>query len=52
MWTVATILLILLAVWLMFEAWRAPHYIQDENGNYKRIGETKKFSDILKKLKK
>jgi len=51
MWTLATILLIVLSVWIMFEAWRAPRYIQDENGNYKRIEEPKKLSDFFK-LKK
>lgn len=52
MWTIATILLIAFAVWLMFEAWRAPQYQHDENGNFKQVTAGKKLSDIFKKCKK
>jgi hypothetical protein len=52
MWTLATIVLILFCCWLMFEAWRAPRYQEDENGNYKQTQPTKKLSDIFKKIKK
>jgi ABC-type nickel/cobalt efflux system permease component RcnA len=51
MWTIATILLIAFGVWLMFEAWRAPKYRQDEKGNFKQTEPMKKLSDIFKKNK-
>lgn len=49
--TIATIFLWALLVWLLFEAWRAPHFQQDAEGNWHQIRPTKKLKDLFKRKK-
>lgn len=49
--TIIAILFISFLVWLLFEAWRAPGYRQDIDGNYHQVTPSKKFKDLFKRKK-
>ena len=51
-YTIASLALLLLLVWLVYEAWRAPMYRQNEDGSYTQLTTPKKFSDLFKSFKK
>lgn len=52
MYNIATIALFLFLLWLVYEAWRAPLYKQNEDGSYTQLTAPKKFSDLFKSFKK
>lgn len=51
MYNIATIALLLLLVWLVYEAWRAPMYRQNRDGSYTQLTAPKKLSDLFKRKK-
>lgn len=52
MWTLATIVLGSLFVWLIWEAWRAPTYREKQDGSFEQTTPTKTFKDLLNSIKK
>jgi hypothetical protein len=45
------IIIVLFAIWLCFEVWRAPLMRENEDGSWTTIRPTKKLKDLFKKKK-
>jgi ABC-type nickel/cobalt efflux system permease component RcnA len=45
------IIIVLFAIWLCFEVWRAPLMRENEDGSWTTIKPTKKLKDLFKKKK-
>jgi hypothetical protein len=43
------IIIVLFAIWLCFEVWRAPLMRENEDGSWTTIRPTKKLKDLFKK---
>jgi hypothetical protein len=51
-YNIASAALILFMLWLLYEAWRAPMYRENEDGSYTQLTAPKKLSDLFKSFKK
>lgn len=51
-YTIASIALILFMLWILYEAWRAPMYRENEDGTFTPLAPPKKLSDLFKSFKK
>jgi hypothetical protein len=49
MTTFLTIVLVILCIYLMYEAWRAPLYKENLDGSWTEVTPPKKLSDLFKR---
>ncbi len=49
---IAAVVILLIIVWLLYEAWRTPVFYENEDGTWHTNEPYKKFSDLFKRSKK
>ena len=50
-YNIASVVLLLFLIWLVYEAWKAPMYKQNSDGSYTQLTAPKKLSDLFKRKK-